>query len=212
MMEITDKLKKRNRKLDRKWLLFNAVIVLAFLIAVILLGMYGGMQSVTSQTIFADNVTINGHEMGGMTYDEGLRMILQEQNERLNNIHVVVIYNGQEGSFGYEELGVSGNAELVLREAYTHNKQDVSLLENFEKGKEELDLSTEIFVDEQKLQTALMEFLQQYHDGSGASGMNGDTQTFTFTDEQYVFAADLQEIISQVLQRIFENDARPVVV
>jgi hypothetical protein len=212
-MEIAEKLKKRNKKLDRKWLLFNAVIVFVFLFFMIFFGMYNGMGNVTSRAMFADKVTINGQDMGGMTYEEGLRMILQEQNDKLNGIRVTVIYNGQEGAFGYDELGVSGNAEQVLREAYTYNKQEGSLLENFEKSNEALDLNTEIFVDEQKLQATLMEFLQRYYEGAeGGQQAGEDQQTFTYTDEKYVFAADLQEIISQVLQRIFENDPRPVVV
>jgi len=199
-----------NKKLDRKWLVVNAVIVFAFLLVIILTGMVSGMETFTNAAVFAENVTINGHDLGNKTYEEGLKTVLQEQKDKLNDMKVTVIYNGAEGIFGANELGVSTDAEQVLRQAYNYNKQG-TVMEDFVKSFDEVHLETKLQVDEQKLQNSIMEFLQDHYVGP-ATDSGGDAQTFTYTENQQVFAADLQEVARQVVDRINNEDPSPVIV
>lgn len=209
-MDVTKKLQKLNKKLDRKWLAWNILIVGGFIFAVIMTGIISGMESVTNDFVFAPSVSINGEQIGGMSYEEGLKTVIQGESKRLNNLHVTVIYNGSEGFFTADDLGVTSNAEYVLRQAFNYNK-DGTLTENFLRSFDDVEMNTDLVVDEQKLQNSLMSFLQAHYVGAAVDSP-ANQQTFTYTEGQQVFAADLQEVVSQVIDRIQREDLTPVVI
>lgn len=209
-MVVTKKLQKLNKRLDRKWLAWNALIVGGFIFAVIMTGIISGMESVTNDFIFAPSVTVNGEQIGGMSYEEGLKTVIANENKRLNNLNVTVIYNGNEGFFTSSDLGVTSNAEYILRQAFNYNK-DGTLIENFLRSFDDVQMKTDLIVDEQKLQNSLMSFLQAHYVGA-AMDSSPNQQTFTYTEGQQVFAADLQEVVSQVMNRIENEDLTPVVI
>lgn len=203
MVSVSDRLKQKNKKSDKRWLAINALLVMCFTITVITIGVFTGMQTVTDTAKFAENVKIDGIELGGLSFEDGQQLVLEAQNERLTNIKVPIVYNGQEGIFGANELGISTDAEAKLRQAYTYNKQGKSIFDNFEKSYETIDLETEITVDNEKLQNSIMEFLRQnYEEPEVQEG----SQAITYTDDMHVFAADLQEVMRQVLMRVYNSD------
>lgn len=209
-MDVTKKLQKLNRKLDRKWLAWNILIVGSFVFAVIMAGIISGMESVTNDFVFAQNVAVNGAQIGGMSYEEGLKAIIKDENKRMNDLQVTVIYNGNEGIFTADDLGVTSNAEYVLRQAFNYNK-DGTLMENFLRSFEDIQMYTDLIIDEQKLQDSIMAFLQQHYVGTTIDNPNNQ-QTFTYTEGQQVFAADMQEVVRQVIDRIKREDMTPVVI
>lgn len=209
-MEVTKKLQKLNKKLDRKWLVLNILIVGGFIFAVIMTGIISGMESVTNDFVFAPNVSVNGEQIGGMSYEDGLKTALQNENERIGELRVTVVYNGIEGVFDADDLGVKSNIEYVLRQAFNYNKEG-TLIQNFLRSFDDIQMETELAADEKKLQNSLMSFLQEnYVDPSNDNSSN--EQTFTYTEGQQVFAADLQEIVRQVIDRIEREDLSPVII
>lgn len=209
-MDVTKKLQKLNRKLDRKWLAWNILIVGSFVFAVIMAGIISGMESVTNDFVFAQNVAVNGEQIGGMSYEEGLKAVIKDENKRMNDLKVTVIYNGNEGVFTPDDLGVTSNAEYVLRQAFNYNK-DGTLMENFLHSFEDIQMYTDLIIDEQKLQDRIMAFLQQHYIGTTVDNP-GNQQTFTYTEGQQVFAADMQEVVRQVKDRIEREDMTPVII
>ncbi|MDL2237704.1 VanW family protein [Christensenellaceae bacterium OttesenSCG-928-K19] len=205
--------KADSRASDKKWLVINAVIMGILFTAIVCAGAYAGIKGVTGKEVYGENMKVDGVELGGLTLQEGEALLLEHQEELLAEIQIPVLYGENEHIFSAEELGISGNAHDIAGTAFSYNKQSGSLLENYTRTYDDVNLSLDIGIDEKVLAQSIKAFLEPFVvEPSNASVVfDEETRAVEFTESANGITINTDAVCSEVISRIKSGSNDPVV-
>ena len=199
----------KNNKIDKPAFVQKFGIILAATATTVLicLGALGGIARVASDPAFAPETSINGIDISGLSFAEGKRRILQNEQAQLAKVSLPVSYNGATQTFGARELGVSTNANELLDEAYRRNKAGV-FHRDFNLTHTPFHQNTEIVLDEEKLTNTLMRFLgeRDIPAMNATASFNTIEREFVYTDEKTGHIADVTAVVNAVKDKLVKKE------
>ncbi|HWS29707.1 MAG TPA: VanW family protein [Clostridia bacterium] len=203
---------KSKPKKDRPvWVaVVNWVVVISIALAMMFLGVYGGMGGVAKKSVFAQGTNVDGVDLSGMSQKDGSGLVLEKETQRLDAIKIELTFNGVKKEFSAAELGVSGNAAEVLNVAYTYNKSG-DLLGDFNSTQDALKLNSDISIDAETMVENVGAFLNgNARDALDATAsFDPSTRTFTYTKEKNGVLAYPEAVCSALEGRILAGDYSP---
>ncbi len=113
---------KTNTRLGLKQRLIGSVITMAVVILVVFAAIAGSASmagaSLFAREIFPEGASVDGIDLGGMTYDDAFARVAAERQKKLESVSVKLHYAGNEIEFTAKELGLSYNIDYALSGAY----------------------------------------------------------------------------------------------
>jgi len=206
---------KNEPKKDRPvWVtVVNWVMVISIALAMMILGVYGGMRDVAKKSVFAQGTNVDGVDLSGMSQKDGNEVVLKKEAQRLEAIKIELVFNGVKKVFSAMELGVSGNAAEVLNVAYSYNKSG-DLLGDFNSTQDALELNSDISIDTETMVENVGAFLNTNARDvvDATASFDPMTRTFTYTKEIPGLLAYPEAVCSTLVSRILNGDYSPFIV
>ncbi len=173
----------------------------------IFLGALGGVTRAATVPVFAPETSINGIDISGLSFEEGERRVLVNEQAALAKVSLPVSYNGATQTFGANELGVSTNAKKLLDEAYLRNKAGM-LHRDFNLTHTPFHKDTEFVLDETKLKSALGHFLNERDIPAENATASYDTigREFVYTNETTGHVADVTAVVNAVKDKLVKKE------
>ncbi len=173
----------------------------------IFLGALGGVTRAATVPVFAPETSINGIDVSGLSFEEGERRVLRNEQLALAKVSLPVSYNGATQTFGAAELGVSTNAKELLDEAYLRNKAG-TLHQDFNLTHTPFHKDTEFILDEEKLKSALGRFLNERDIPAENATASYDTvyREFVYTNETTGHVADVAAVVNAVKDKLVKKE------
>ncbi len=202
------KVKKKTEKAFIKSMLLMAVTLL---IIFVMSGFVSVYQTVDS-TLFADGVYIDGIDVSGKSYDEAQQLLQENAKKALDDMHITLVYAGEETVFKSDELGISINFQEALDNTYHYNKSEFDSLEQrFDKTAlliNDSDIVSSVIIDNSKLNKTVQEYAAQYEKDAvdAAAFFDKETQTFTFAGEENGIEINTGILVSQIKSKVNEKD------
>ncbi len=206
-MKAAEKLKRNNVRNDKKQYAFNILIVVVIVSALLLTGAYGGMYSVSDNEVFAQGTVVNGFELSGKTFEEAREEVLKQERENLKNVRIKVTYNGNIREFTAADLGVSGNAEELLKEAYAYSRSG-NVFADYNNTYAGETLESGISIDTEVLEKSVKGFLNKYDTKPVDATAKFDlfTHDFTYTQSSVGSMADADGVCKEIEQKLYNGD------
>ncbi len=207
-----EKRERDEKRLMNAWTHTFGIIITATAIPVILLlGAFGGMKKVIEAPAFALGTTVNGIDISRLSLKEGSDLVLANENARLNEIAIKLIYNGAEASFDAKELGVSGNSTQILNTAYMRNKTG-AFLEDFDRSLKPLHMRSDIVICDAQLTKCVGGFLKENNlpATDAAAAFDAQLQTFTYTAAKNGLTANADAVFQLIKSKILEKNYEPL--
>lgn len=186
---------------------FGIILTAAATSVLIVIGALGGMNRVVTVSVFAPETSINGVDISGLSFKEGERRVLQNEQAQLAKVSLPVSYNGVTKTFDATELGVSTNAEDLLHEAYRRNKAGV-LSVDFDLTHTPFHKTTDIVLDEHKLTNALQQFLSEQDVPAENATATYDTvqRAFKYTKEKTGHVANVAAVVNTLKEKLVKKE------
>lgn len=213
-MTASNKLRKElNRKLILKRFFYNLILVCVILCAIIFLGFYGGIRTEAQKEVFGRNVSIDGVQVGGLSFPEAEKLVLAHQQQYLDSVKLTVQYEGEDHVFDAKTLAISTSAPQVLQEAYEHNKQAGSVFGNYMRTLEPVAFQTSVVLDEEKLFENMTEAFGQYSVApvNATAEFRKADHSFVYTDGSEGKSVDIDQLLRDIALRL-ENGGEEKVV
>jgi len=175
--------------------------------ALIMLGAYAGIRKTVAAPVFAPDTVINGISIGGLSREEGERLVLSAENMRLAAITLPIAYGGAQWDFTAQELGLMTDAGVRLEEAYRRDKGG-ALGEDFDSAHRPYSATTELVLDEAGLRRTLGAFLGE-HDipaQDATARFDAAARSFLYTAEKEGRSADLEAVAAAVKKKVRSGD------
>ena len=181
--------------------------------SLILLGTFSGMQRVTQAAVFAPQTVIDGVVLGGLSLAQGEYNIQQAEAAQLNGIRIHLSYNGAEKTFGAQELGVSTNAQALLRQAYGRNRNG-GLLTDFDLTCTAFSVQSELVLDEARMLETIESFLRanDIPVRDATASFNPAARMFLYTRESAGVRADAAKVANAVKEKLLQEDYLPLAI
>jgi vancomycin resistance protein YoaR len=189
---------------------FNWVVVISIALAMMFLGVYGGMRGVAKRSVFSQGTNVDGVDLSGMSEKDGSELVLKKEAQRLEAIKIELAFNGAKKVFSAAELGVSGNAAEVLNVAYTYNKSG-HLMGDFNNTQEALELNSDISIDTETMVENVGALLNANARDvvDATASFDSLTRTFTYTKETAGIRAYPEVVCNALVSRILNGDNSP---
>lgn len=204
---------KNEPNIDRPvWVtIVNWVVVISIALAMMFLGVYGGMRDVAKKSVFSQGTHVDGVDLSGMSQKDGSNLVLNKEAQRLEAIKIELNFNGVKRVFSASELGVSGNAAEVLNVAYSYNKSG-DLLGDFNNTQDALELNSDISIDMETMVENVGAFLNENAQEvvDATANFNPLTRTFTYTNEMTGNIAYPEAVCTELAGRIRNGDNSPL--
>ncbi|MGI6153324.1 MAG: VanW family protein, partial [Christensenellaceae bacterium] len=199
---------EKTKKIDKRLFLLNLVLISVFVVVILVVGAYGGLKTFTEREVFAENVTIYGEAVGGLSYTEGRNQVLQKQEETFAEISIPVEFNGSTHVFTAQELGVSENVEDTVTSAYMFNKQGQSVTEDYLKSFETLDIEAEVTVDRRMMENYVGAFIAEnsVEPVDATAEFDSSTREFSYTESKEGLSADIAALCDLLEKKIQDAD------
>ncbi len=210
-MKASEKLKRKNARNDKKQYVFNILIVAVFASALLLMGAYGGMHQVTDNKVFAQGTVVNGFELAGKIYEQAKEEVLKQERDDLKQISVKVTYNGNIREFTAADLGVSGNAEEILKQAYEYSRSG-NVFSDYDHTYAGEQLESSILIDNEILEKNVKSFLDKYDTEPVEATAKFDqyTHKFTYTESSVGSMADADAVCAQIEANLKSGKAEDI--
>lgn len=199
-----------NRGAKNNWLAgFVVILVVVILMLGVALGW--GMYDAFSKPVFCEGVSVNGINVGAMTYDEAQNALRSEKERILFDVKLAVNYDDSKTTFDASELGVTDNADEILKSALMTSAQDKSIGEkyndviNMTKGQ---NFDIELVVDETKLHNTLNEYAQKVNVSAkdAQAKYNKTADHFVYADSENGKKVDVEALYKTMIQKINSGD------
>lgn len=97
---------------------------------------------------YFDGISIEGVSIGGMTYDEARRAMIDVVQEKLNDISIVVTVNEASLALSASDFNLTANVSEILDEAYSLGRESINdYISNYKKQKELLAAPVDYTID-----------------------------------------------------------------
>lgn len=148
----------------------SAFAVAGLTAASFLLCVWTAGSTLLNQRVFPQGTTVNGFDIGGLSYRHGLAVVLNQNRSAIENMEVQLVHYGSFISLDAEELGIAVCIEDLLSEACYSDTEttlgsSVSAVMSPKEGKA-IDI-TPLF-DERRIQSTLQMALSQGDTGPGS--------------------------------------------
>lgn len=193
--------------------IFGATATIAVACSLMVLGALWGMQRVTAAETFAPGTVIDGVVVDHLSFTEGERSVQQAKAQLLGRMQIPLLYNGVEKTFDAEELGISTNAEELLKQAYGRNKKG-DLFTDFDLTSTTFSAQSELVLDEARMAAAIEAFLLENDIPATDAQASFDpvTRSFSYTDASTGLRADTAKVVDLVKQKLLQGDYAPLTV
>lgn len=210
-MRASEKLKRKNARNGKKQYALNILLVIILVSALLFTGAYGGMRKVTDNDVFASGTVVDGFEVGGQTLMQAQEQVLEKQRRELDDIKIKVTYNGDVQEFTAEDLGVSGNAAEVLRQAFDYSRSG-NVFIDYDRTHEGQRVQSGIAIDKAVLEENVKTFLSENDTEPVEATAKFDlyTHKFTYTKSKVGSMADAEAVCAQIEDNLENGDYRDV--
>ncbi len=211
-MNATEKLKKQNRRLVIWRMLINILIILAFDVAILCVGAYGGIKAMTGDGAFPKDVMIDGIQVGGLPYGEGEALVMAHRDQLMKGKSITVSYDGSDYVFPIEDIGFGTDAKEVLDEAFALNKSGGSIIDDYLKTFEPAVFETKITVNEEALKGRIEEFLSAFYVApvDARAEFKPATRTFEYVEGTDGSVVNVDKVTAEIVQKVTGGDESPV--
>jgi soluble lytic murein transglycosylase len=96
-------------------LLASLSVVILLTALSLFLCVYAAGNTLINQQVFPQGTVVNHCDIGGMTYEEGLTLVLDTNRQNIEDLHVRIHYNGHSIELDANELGIVECVEQLLR-------------------------------------------------------------------------------------------------
>ncbi len=183
------------------------VTVLAMVGSAVGIGIYQAFNVHT----FYEGVSVNGINIGGMTYDEAKDVLRSEEERILLDAKLSIDYRDEEKTFDASELGLADNVDAILKQALTENAQDKPFGDRYNevidmtKGK---NFDIELVLDETKLHNTLQKYADEVSVPAKDAKAKYDNYAdkFIYTDSENGMKIEVEPLFEQVKQQVTQGN------
>lgn len=207
--------KKVKNKTEKAFLQSLLLMAVAMLIIFVTSGFVSVYQAV-GNTRFADGIQIDGIDLSGKSYDDAEQVLRENAQKVLADMHITLVYAGEETVFDSDDLGITINYKDALDNTFYYNKSETDSLEQrFDKTAslaKDTHIISSVEIDDSQMNKTIQDYAVQYKKDAADAGAIFDekTRTFTFTKEETGVDIDTGLLVSQIKSKVNEQDFSPL--
>jgi vancomycin resistance protein YoaR len=192
---------------------FSVVLLTILILAAIGAAAYG--YYILNLETFYTGVVVDNVELGGMTYAQGLKTIMELRQPELDAINILLHHEDLVWEFDYQDIGAEINIEEVIDQAYQVGRQGnvfQRLKQIYEAGKTGYSFNTVLTYDVSLLQDDLSAIARQINlePVDAQIEFNPDNEEkFTFTEEVIGKGMRVEEALSDLKEKVDNRDFSP---
>ncbi|MBQ9832386.1 MAG: VanW family protein [Clostridia bacterium] len=210
--------RKRLRKLLSTLRLSALIGITAFIIILIINTFVArpskqALAKIVSNGEFFDGITVNGIDVGSMTYDEAKVAVIPAVEKAIQEVGISIVYNNHLWLLTASDLGISADIDAALIKAMLYgrngnrseNAQSQKALENG------VDFSVELTPDRDVFSQSLSAIAEQIAtapvDPSAEPDVWASSPSFIYTEGKPGYSFDSEAIIEQVITALSQGQS-----
>ncbi|MGI6004989.1 MAG: VanW family protein [Christensenellales bacterium] len=210
--------RRKKRMITPRFMIISGILALLLITIVALLFAAGGKKDELSGRI-AGGVSIDGIDVGGMKGMAALEKVRASIEENLSGSVVHLRHEGRVWTYNAHQLGVSDDAEEVVKKALAIGQEDsfFEKLGGMFRPKRSYSLKTTISFDNDKLAEALEEAKRLIETPMQEATVNfnpnaaAGEKVFTYTEGKIGLALDISTLIARLRQDLYDDWSADIV-
>lgn len=190
----------------------NILIAAVFVFGLLAAGGYIRIHEAVYDQDLSEGVRVDGIDVSRMTYEDARQVVVSNARQVLDGVSLTLLCAGETAEFGAEEMGVSFDAEKVLYEAYSYDKnRGDSYAERYDKKvtlSQGMDFKTEFSVDRAALRETLAKYAARYYLPAinATAAFDKESGAFSYTTEQNGYQIDVDALTDLVEAKLLAGD------